>query len=169
VNVPTPVKNTYTSHITAVFLLLVILFMIWLDQTGRLKSVMGVVSAPDNANALALSELTGTSANTGSASNKSEIAKALKAAGFDSKGVNTMLAIGMAESGLRTNATADTPKEYSVGPFQINLKAHKQITEAEARNPVTAAAFAYQLSGGGKNYTPWTTYTSGKYKRYLAQ
>jgi hypothetical protein len=171
-NVPTSVNKVYSSPITSVFLLLFILLLVWLDSVGKLKDIItsfSIVNAPGQTE---INQLTGVSnkpASVGSSNSSSVIRQALKSAGFTQQGVDTMTAIGYAESGLRSNATANTSKEYSVGPFQINLKAHPYIPESEARDPTTAAKWAYQLSGGGKNYTPWTTYTSGKYRRYIGQ
>jgi hypothetical protein len=147
------------------------LLLIWLDATGKLKNVMSVFAKPSlvssEPSTPSSTSSKGAVANGAVAPNESLIRKALRAAGFDQQGVNTMVAIGKAESGLRPDYTLSTSREYSVGPFQINLKAHPQISEATARDPYQAAAYAYQLSGGGKNFNPWTTYTSGKYKGYL--
>lgn len=49
--------------------------------------------------------------------------------------VSSVLKIARCESNFNKDALAHTPKEYSVGIFQINLKAHPYITEAQARNP----------------------------------
>lgn len=168
-NIPQPVKATYSSHVTSVFLMLFILFLIWLSNSGRLKSLMGVFNSSSlSEDDKTIGKITGSGASSsGVSANESSIRKALRAAGFDQSGVDTMIAIGKAESGLRTNATLSTSREYSVGPFQINLKAHPYVSEEDARNPSTAAKFAYILSGGGKNFRPWTTYTSGKYRKYL--
>lgn len=38
------------------------------------------------------------------------------------------------ESQLNPNAIASTNKEYSVGISQINLKVHKDVTEAQAKD-----------------------------------
>ena len=159
-----------------------VLLLIWLDATGKIKNILSIFSGPALTGEGTSSDTTssgGTTASSGGTTasssapsssvsgNESLYRKALQAAGFTQQGINTMIAIGKAESGLRSEATLSTPKEYSVGAFQINLKAHPQVSESAARDPYQAAAYAYQLSGGGKNYTPWTTYTSGKYKGYI--
>jgi hypothetical protein len=177
VNVPQPIKTAYSSHVASLFLMFFTLLLIWLSATGKLKNILSVFSGPSltgeglstpSSVSAASSNPEASSGPSGSLSaNESLIRKALRAAGFDPQGVNTMVAIGKAESGLRSNATLSTSREYSVGPFQINLKAHPNVSEEAARDPYQASAYAYQLSGGGKNYSPWTTYTSGKYKRYL--
>jgi hypothetical protein len=172
VNVPPQINKVYSSHVTSVFLLMFVLFLIWLDSTGRMKGILTVFNAApsDTKNVDALTAAAGTNAagvKTKDA-NQAAIAAALSKAGFDTQGIKKMMAIGMAESGLATNGpNMVSSVENSAGPFQINLKAHPYVSEAQARDPVTAAKIAYDLSGGGKNFTPWTTYTSGKYKRFL--
>lgn len=49
--------------------------------------------------------------------------------------VSTVMAIAKCESGFNKNALHSTEKEYSVGVFQINLKAHRDVTEEQALNP----------------------------------
>jgi len=34
-------------------------------------------------------------------------------------------------------------------------------------DPLTNLRVAYRLSNGGKNFSPWTTYTTGKYQQFL--
>jgi len=89
--------------------------------------------------------------------------------GFPRDKAETLAAIALAESGGNPRAVYKTDREYSVGLYQINLKAHPYITAAEAYNPVTATQWAYQISGGGRDFTPWTAYTSGAYKRFLGR
>jgi hypothetical protein len=144
--------------------------MIWLDVTGKLKKVMGVFSdtyKPITTSSVAQPSNTTLASGDTVTGGESVIRKALKAAGFDKAGVDVMTAIGKAESSLNTAARNITSKEYSIGAFQLNLRAHPYISEADALDPYKAAKWAYQLSGGGKNFNPWTTYTSGKYKGYL--
>lgn len=49
--------------------------------------------------------------------------------------VGMALKVAQCESGFNRNALNHTAKERSVGVFQINLKAHTDITEEQARNP----------------------------------
>lgn len=76
-------------------------------------------------------------------------------------------AIAMGESGGDNQATANTSREYSVGVYQINLKAHTDITEADARDLNASSVYAYRLSQGGTNFTPWTIYKTGVYLNFL--
>lgn len=69
-----------------------------------------------------------------------------------------MLNVMKCESSLNPNAVADTPREYSVGISQINLKAHKHITVEQAKNVQFATEFmANEMSKGNAHI--WTCYT----------
>jgi Lysozyme like domain len=93
-------------------------------------------------------------------------------AGFSPDKAPTMAAISMAESTHLPDGTAD-PNSYnpndpdggSFGVTQIN-GVHPGAQSARG-NPARAMQLAYQVSNGGTNFRPWTTYTSGKYKSYL--
>lgn len=90
-------------------------------------------------------------------------------AGFVGSALNTIVAIAYAESRFVTDAinpgypadpsdpVGDT--EYSVGPLQINLKAHPGISIAQAEDPQTAFNDAFAISNGGTNFSAWSTYT----------
>jgi lysozyme-like protein len=75
-------------------------------------------------------------------------------------------AIAFAESGGVPNALAASSREYSVGLWQINLMKHPYTRENMA-DPVKNAAAAYQISKGGTDWRPWTSYVNGKYKQFL--
>ena len=88
-------------------------------------------------------------------------------AGFDPNAAQVIAAIGMGESGGRGDAT-NPNGEYSVGPLQINLNAHSSsIDEDSARDIDKAMAFAYQLSRGGQDFSPWSVFTNGSYQQFL--
>lgn len=95
-----------------------------------------------------------------------QVARALEAANWPRFLVPIMVAISKAESGCDPNATNATIREYSVGPFQINLKAHPDVTESCARDAWCAAkaAFSIYQSSGLK---AWTTFRTGAYRRFL--
>ena len=56
-------------------------------------------------------------------------------AGKEGVSVSKVLSIARCESGFKMGAIHSTDKEYSVGVFQINLKAHPYITLEQALNP----------------------------------
>lgn len=100
------------------------------------------------------------------------MAQALYAAGFRGEAIPTMIAIAKGESGWDTNAVCDSclgVAEYSVGLFQINLQAHTSVTEACAKDVFCASKEAYRISNNGTNFNPWTQFTNGGYRKYLAE
>lgn len=100
-------------------------------------------------------------------------------AGFDPAAATIMAAIDMAESGLNTDAVGDVGLQNStwgpsVGLAQIrSLKAQtgtgKVRDVTTLKDPAANMAAAYAISSHGKDFTPWTTYTSGKYRSFLGQ
>ncbi|RGC65004.1 hypothetical protein C5N14_30910 [Micromonospora sp. MW-13] len=100
-------------------------------------------------------------------------------AGFDPAAAVIMAAIAAGESGLNPGAVGDVSLQDatwgpSVGLTQIRtLKADtgtgrtRDITRL--RDPLANLTAAYEISGGGRDWTPWTVYTSGKYRQYLGQ
>lgn len=105
-----------------------------------------------------------------------------EAAGFTEPGLSQAVAIAGRESNWEADATADTRSysvhqqdgtwldpataetlpdgvspEFSVGPFQINLVEHPDISEEDARDYGKAAAYAYTLSKRGTDFSPWST------------
>jgi Lysozyme like domain len=101
---------------------------------------------------------------------QSVIAGYAAAAGLKGNAITIASSIAMAESGGDTNiinpGTALVP-EYSVGLWQINLRAHPQYTVASMQNPTQNAAAMFSISGGGKNWNPWSTYTNGSYMQFM--
>jgi hypothetical protein len=104
----------------------------------------------------------------------------LASAGFHGDGLNTAVAVAMAESGghpTSHNTNAGTG-DNSYGLFQINMlgslgparmQQYHLSSYDELFNPTVNARVAYQLSQGGTNWTPWTTYTRGTYRQYLGE
>ncbi len=85
-------------------------------------------------------------------------------------------AVAMAESGGETGAVNDTSAqstfppgvgpERSIGLWQVNLLAHPQYAAWDLTDPDANASAAFEVSHGGADWTPWSTYTSGAYKPY---
>ncbi len=107
----------------------------------------------------------------------SQIAAIAKSSGFQTpQAIATITAISLAESGgntssINTGYTLPTgaQSENSVGLAQINTLAHPNYSASALTNPFTNLAAALNISGGGTNFTPWTTYTNGAYQKYLPQ
>lgn len=105
--------------------------------------------------------------------------KALYNKGFRGEALSTAFAVAMAESGGRARAEGDQAKAnakwwYSIGPFQIRSLHHPERyknghlrTIKDLYNPDFNINSAWEISKHGKNWTPWSTYTSGKFSQYL--
>lgn len=88
-----------------------------------------------------------------------------------------MAAIALAESGGNPNALNNNPAtgDYSIGLWQVNYfgslapgRTAKYGSPAQLQSDANAQAkAAVSISGNGSNLAPWTTFTSGAYKRYL--
>ncbi len=76
-------------------------------------------------------------------------------------------AVAMAESGGNANAVGDLLLGGSYGLWQINIKAHPQYLVAQLFDPAYNARAAFEISSGGINWQPWTTFRTGAYLRYL--
>jgi hypothetical protein len=56
--------------------------------------------------------------------------------------------------------------ERSFGLWQINTLAHPTYSESSLLDPTYNALAAYTISNGGTNWRPWSTYTSGAYRKW---
>lgn len=83
-------------------------------------------------------------------------------------------AIAMAESGGNPNAHNTKPPDDSYGLWQINMygslgpsrrAAYGLSSNSQLLDPATNARAAVAIGKGG--FGPWSTYTSGAYKKYL--
>jgi len=104
----------------------------------------------------------------------------LSSAGFKGKGLDMAYAIAMAESSGHANShnTNSSTGDNSYGLFQINMigdmgparrKQYGLKSNDALFDPLTNAKVAYKMSHGGKNWKPWSTFTSGAYKQYLSK
>lgn len=110
-------------------------------------------------------------------------ARAAYNAGFRGDALATAVAIAGAESTWNPSAVGDVGLQSdkwgpSVGMWQgRTLKSPGDYTGVDAQRDINSlggssttniqnnANFAYALSNGGKNFKPWTTYTSGAYQK----
>lgn len=110
-----------------------------------------------------------------------QVIQIAKESGFTGNNIAVAAAVAMAESAgdptIDTVKSGTDPKmerEYSIGLWQINWKAHKNwlssigITNPDQlRNPRINALAAFKLSGGS-NFNPWSTYSKNrKYENFL--
>lgn len=89
-------------------------------------------------------------------------------AGFSGQGLQNILAIAQAESGLNPSAqNCNNPGgSCDRGILQINNSYHSEVTNQCAYDPACAFAAAFKISGGN-NFSQWTTFQNGAYKQYL--
>lgn len=108
------------------------------------------------------------------------MADILQQAGFRGKALDLARAIMMAESGGRAGAhnTNAGTGDNSYGLFQINmlgalgpdrLRRYGLRSNDQLFDPLTNARIAYQMSKGGTDWSPWSTYKSGAYEKYLGK
>jgi hypothetical protein len=99
-------------------------------------------------------------------------------AGLSAAAATTATAIALAESGGDPNAVGDVGLENatwgpSVGLWQIrSLKAQYGTggtrDASRLKDPYFNAKSMVAISGTGGSWKPWSTYTSGSYKKYLS-
>jgi cell wall-associated NlpC family hydrolase len=102
----------------------------------------------------------------------------LEEAGFHGHALDIAVSVAMAESGGHAtahNGNAGTG-DNSYGLFQINmlgslgparLQQYGLHSYNDLYNPLVNAKVAYQMSDGGRNWTPWSTYNRGENTKYL--
>lgn len=94
-------------------------------------------------------------------------------AGFPRDHVVTAVAVAMAESGLNPRAKNDTAGtgDYSIGLWQINMRAHgsRYGGEEALKHPATNARAAYAIwkDRNGGSWAPWGAYTNGSYQAHV--
>lgn len=107
-----------------------------------------------------------------------EIAQYARGAGLSGDAVAISVAIALAESGGNPKAHNPVPPDNSYGLWQINMLGslgtarRRQFgisSNDELYDPATNARAMYAISGGGKDWTPWTTYTRGAYLAFLGK
>jgi hypothetical protein len=148
------------------------------------KAISSMFGTPANA---AQTSQTGTQMTAGM---DQGLMQTLQNAGFSGQSLTTAYGIVKAESGGRANAYNPTGMDDSYGLFQINmenndprnpnmgnkrnaayLKKYASIGykgPESLKDPNINARIAYDISKGGTNFNPWTTYTSGKYLQHTS-
>lgn len=95
-------------------------------------------------------------------------------AGFRNEGLVTIVAIGMAESGLDTEITATNPPDANCpdgsvdrGWLQFNSCYHADVSDACAFDPSCAASEAYRVTKGGTVFHEWASFQKGTYLAFV--
>jgi Lysozyme like domain len=95
----------------------------------------------------------------------SDIAQYAAAAGFTGNDLSTAVAVALAESG--GDPQAFNP-EGSYGLWQIYVHDHPEFAEDDLYDPGTNGRDAFAIYvNAGYSFTPWTTFKTGAYARYL--
>ncbi|WP_367137656.1 type VII secretion target [Saccharothrix sp. HUAS TT1] len=104
------------------------------------------------------------------------IARHAHDAGFRGEDLTIAVAVALAESGGDPRAHNPNPPDNSYGLWQINMlgsmgparrREFGLESNRELFDPQENARAAYKISGDGRSWTPWSTYTNGAYKRHL--
>ncbi|MET0235456.1 MAG: transglycosylase SLT domain-containing protein [Kibdelosporangium sp.] len=107
-----------------------------------------------------------------------EIARYARDAGFSGQGLTIAVAVALAESAGDPRAHNSDPPDDSYGLWQINMlgalgperrRQHDLRSNDELFDPAVNAKAANVISGDGKSWTPWSTYTNGAYKKFLGK
>ena len=104
----------------------------------------------------------------------------LQQVGFKGSALDTAYAIAMAESSGNARAFNGNRKtgDQSYGLFQINMlggmgperrRQYGLSTNDDLFDAVKNAQVAYKMSKGGTDWSPWSTYKRGDYRKYLGQ
>ncbi|MFJ6675615.1 type VII secretion target [Actinosynnema sp. NPDC091369] len=105
-----------------------------------------------------------------------QIARHAHDAGFRGQDLTIAVAVALAESGGDPRAHNATPPDNSYGLWQINMlgamgparrREFGLESNRELFDPAENARAANKISGDGRSWTPWSTYTNGAYKRHL--
>lgn len=96
-----------------------------------------------------------------------EVAAAAASAGLSGSAQITAVAIAGAESGYDPASVGD--QGTSFGLWQIHLPAHPQYTAAQMVDPLANAAAMAEISSGGTNWHPWSTYNNGAYLAHMPE
>src|SRR2546426_5381547 len=95
-----------------------------------------------------------------------DLAAALRASGWREVLVPTMIAISRAEAGCNPLARHRTMTEDSVGQLQINLRAHKFVSEECAMDALCASWAALRIYEQ-QGLRAWTSYRTASYRQHL--
>jgi hypothetical protein len=98
-----------------------------------------------------------------------QAASAARRAGFRGQDLITAIAIAGPESGYRNNARLVTSAEDSRGMWQINTYAHPWARGLDLSDPNVAARAAHRVWRQAGGFSPWTAFTSGSYRSFLAR
>ena len=99
-----------------------------------------------------------------------DLTDAARNAGFSGAALVTAVAVSLAENAGRSLRAVNTNIDGSRdrGPWQINDRAHPDVSDGCAFSLDCSAGAAFQISSQGRTFQPWTVWNTGAYKKYLA-
>lgn len=109
--------------------------------------------------------------------NQSQIFSYAKNAGLSDEKARIAAAIAMAESGGNATEVTNDSDDYSFGLWQINMKGsmgpsrramYGLSKNEDLLDPATNARVMSAISQQGQNFSAWTTYRDGDYKKFQA-
>ncbi|MDQ2587641.1 type VII secretion target [Saccharothrix yanglingensis] len=104
------------------------------------------------------------------------IARHAHDAGFRGQDLTIAVAVALAESGGDPRAHNSTPPDDSYGLWQVNMlgslgparrREFGLDSDSDLFSPAENARAANRISGDGRDWTPWSTYTNGAYRKHL--
>ena len=107
-----------------------------------------------------------------------QVARYAREAGFSGDALVVAVAVALAESGGDPQAHNAVPPDDSYGLWHVNMlgalgperrRQHNLASNRELFDPAVNARVAHAMSDGGRDWSPWATYTSGAYRRHLDQ
>ena len=98
-----------------------------------------------------------------------QIAQWAREAGFGESSLPMAVAIAHAESGGNASAVnnANSNGSSDYGLMQINSVHSDLLSKFNKFDPVDNMRMAYQISNGGTNWKPWSTFNNGMVNQYL--
>lgn len=98
-----------------------------------------------------------------------EVTRQAAARYFPASEVDTAVAVAHAESSFNVKARNNV-QAGMLGLWQINLAAHRNLVGSKDwTDPSVNAWMAYQIwHDAGDSWSPWSTFTSGSYRKYLS-
>jgi len=112
----------------------------------------------------------------GGALGASEVARAAYNAGFRGEALIKAVAIAQGESGWDPRAHNPVGPDNSYGLWQVNMignlgpdrrRRYGLTSNEQLFDPSVNARAAFDISGGGSNFRPWSVFTSGSYNQYM--
>jgi hypothetical protein len=99
-----------------------------------------------------------------------QIAQYARNANLHGNGQVIAIAVALAESQGWTQAVLiNTDCSHDRGVWQISSRWHPEVSDGQAFDPAGCAQAAYNISSGGSNWQPWTTYINGAYQQYMSR